>query len=105
MVIPVSVSVNRSGLAVADLVASSRHVLVERLGDRGIECGLFALGEGPLPDSGRTLRGVMAAGDLPVLVALPIGDQRLVEGVLVALEGMRLTEEVTAGLHSADRLE
>src|SRR5512146_1000451 len=94
-----------SRLAVADLTAAAVHVLIERLADRGIERGLLVLGERSFPDFGRPLGRVVAAGDLPVLVALPVRDQRLVESMLIALEGMRLAEEMAAGLHAADRLE
>src|SRR6185312_7642259 len=92
-------------LAAADLAATALDVLIQRLGNSGVERRLLILGERPLPDFRRALRGIAPAGNLPVLIVLPVRDQRLVEGVLIALESMRLAEEVAASLDAANRFE
>src|SRR6266516_1892908 len=69
---------------------------VERLGYRGIERRLFVELERLLPDLRCPLGGRQGAGELPILVILPVGDQWSVEGSLVPRERVRRTEEMPA---------
>src|SRR5579863_9131245 len=77
----------------------------ERLGNARIQRRLFVTLQRRLPQLGRALGCRQASGVLPVLVVLPVGDQRLVEGRFVARERMFGAEEMPARRHAGDGLE
>src|SRR5882724_9066214 len=84
---------------------ASRDIGVQRLDDGGIHCRLLITLEHVLPDAGGALGRVLRPGDLPVLVVLPVGEQRRIERGLVARQSVLCAEEVPAGRHVSDRLQ
>src|SRR5664279_5704313 len=74
-------------------------------GDGRIQVGGLERGQEPFPDAVGPLRRGSGAIVVPGLEVAPVGDQRPVEGRLVALEGVGRPEEVAAGAHVDHRLE
>src|SRR3954447_3222740 len=87
------------------LFLAARDECVERLGNRGVELRPLVDLERCLPDLGRPVRRGGPAGELPVLIVLPIRDERLVERRLVTGKRVRRAEEMTAGRDAGDGLQ
>src|SRR6516162_3185954 len=82
-----------------------RHESLEGFGDGGVQRRRLVGFERGLPDPCRALRRIEPAGELPVLVILPVGDERLIEGRFVACQRMGRAEEMPAGGHAGDGLQ
>ena len=88
-----------------DLPLAPRHVVAQGLVDRGVDCRRLVFRQQLLPNAIGTNRSVRRAAVLPVVVIVPIGQQRRVERPLIALERMSGAEEVAAMSDRRDGLE
>src|SRR5438874_1591438 len=78
---------------------------VELFAYGGIDRRLGIFGKRLLVDAVGFLPGFRLAGGEPLLVIAPVGNDRRIEGALVACERVLCAEEMTAGAHLADGVD
>src|SRR5690606_31499021 len=91
--------VGHSRFALADLLLAPGNIGFQLLANRSIHGGLLVFLQRLLPQLRRACRCIERARFLPRLIVLPVGQDRLVEGSGIALQRMRLAEEMPSRWH------